>query len=85
MNNIEYFSGHCRTQDFGAKEDQLHASGYKVIIADFFKNSVGEDFVKFVYYPKGLVNQPISPIKKSPSIERIAKENLISLELFPNK
>ena len=80
MNGLNFYTGHCKTGDFHLKEESLFKNGFQVVIIDFFKNTLGQDFVKFAYYPKGTAASPISPIKKSPSVERIAKENLSLLD-----
>ena len=76
MNGIEIYSSHCKIAEFGKREDDLHNRGYHVVMDYVFDNVKGEKFVKFFYYPLGDMNNvKISPLKKSPSLTKIFKEN----------
>lgn len=77
MNNTQIFHSHCATHQFDSKLESLDKAGFHVVTDYFFENVNGEKFISFCYYPKGDIDKvKFSPVKKSPSIEKLAKENL---------
>lgn len=76
---IEIYSGHCKADSFFNKMDSLQSLGFIVQMDGVFKNTIGEQFVQFIYYIPSAHNERVV-VKRSasqhPRINQIGKENL---------